>query len=331
MSTILESLASSFGPDVLGDIGKALGADTSAVSKGIGVVGPLLLSGMTRQATQPGGAESLMKLLPEGTGGLLGSLGGLLSGLTGGKAGGESSPVAALLGPGANAIGGALTRALGFNATPLIGMVAPALLGLLSKAVKSDKLDASGLASMLGQERDAFASNPANKETVALVTSAMASGDKAAATIAAYGESWKHVAAGPAAALFMVSTSDLSGPIGSVKEAQAAGKALLDAASKAEPSSVLASAFGGGLTIDMASQLKTLAPSKDKLIEIVKAGAAAVAAKSPGELQAYKSTILSVAQASAEASKEGGFLGIGGTLVSKEEQAAIDAIKAALG
>ena len=330
MPTILDSLASSFSPDLMGDIGKALGADSAAVSKGIGVIGPLLLAGMTRQATQPGGADSLMKLLPEGTG-LLGSLGGLLSGLTGGKADSESSPATALLGPGVNAIGGALTRKLGFNVMPLLGMAAPALLGLLSKSVKSDKLDASGLASMLGHERDAFASDPANKDTVALVTSAIATGDQAAATIAAYGNSWKHVAAGPAAALFMVSASDLSGPIGSVKEAQAAGKALLDAASKAEPTSVLASAFGGGLTMDMASQVKALAPKTEALIEIVKAGAAAVAAKSPGELQAYKNTILSVAQASAEAAKEGGFLGIGGTLVSKEEQAALDAIKAALG
>jgi len=37
-----------------------------------------------------------------------------------------------------------------------------------------------------------------------------------------------------------------------------------------------------------------------------------------------------VARAAAEASKEGGFLGIGGTLVSKEEQSALDAIEAAL-
>ena len=331
MPTIFESLASSFGPDVMGDIGKALGTDTSAISKGLGVVGPLLLSGMARQATRPGGAESLMKVLPESTGGLLGSLGGLLSGLKGGTPGGDSNPMNALLGPGVNAIGGALTRALGFNVTPLLSMAAPALLGLASKAVQSDKLDAGGLASMLARERDAFANNPANKETMALVTSAMTSGDKAAATIEAYGESWKHVSVAPTAALFMVSTSDLSGPIGSVKEVQAAGKALLDAASKADSTSVLAAAFGGGLTTDMASQLNALAPSKDKLIEIVKAGAAAVAAKSPGELQAYKNTILSVAQASAEASKEGGFLGIGGTLVSKQEQAALDVIKAALG
>ena len=94
---------------------------------------------------------------------------------------------------------------------------------------------------------------------------------------------------------------------------------------------MLASAFGGGLTIDMVRQAKALAPSENKLVEILKAGAGAVAAKSPGELQAYKDTILSVAQASAEASKEGGFLGIGGTLVSKEEQAALYAIRAALG
>jgi hypothetical protein len=330
MPTILDSLASNFSPDVLGDIGKALGADTSAVSKAIGAVGPLLLAGMTRQATQPGGAESLMKLLPEGTGGLLGNLGNLLGELTGGKAG-ESSPAAALLGPGVNAIGASLSRTLGFNVTPLLAVAAPALLGMVGKAMKSDKLDAGGLASMLGHERDAFASNPANKDTMALVTSAMTTGDKAAATIASYGESWKHVAAGPAAALFMVSASDLSGPIGTVKEAQAATKAMLDAASKGEPTSVLASAFGAGLTMDMASQVKALAPKKEALIEIVKAGAAAVAAKSPGELQAYKNTILSVAQASAEASKEGGFLGIGGTLVSKDEQAALDAIKVALG
>jgi hypothetical protein len=94
---------------------------------------------------------------------------------------------------------------------------------------------------------------------------------------------------------------------------------------------VLSTAFAGGLTTDMASQVKQLAPSRDKLIDIIKAGAAAIAAKSPVELQACKTTILSVAQATAEAAKEGGFLGFGGTLVSKDEQAALDAIKAALG
>ena len=65
-------------------------------------------------------------------------------------------------------------------------------------------------------------------------------------------------------------------------------------------------------------------------LDIVKAGAASVASKSPAEAAAYKATILAVAKAAAEASKEGGFLGIGGTLVSKDEQAALDQLSAAL-
>src|SRR5688572_17801811 len=123
MPSILESLASTFTPNVAGDIGRALGADGAAVSKGLGAVGPLLLNSMAKQAAVPCGAESLIKLLPEGSGGLLGNLGALLGGLTGGAAGG-ANPVTSLLGPGANAIGGALSRALGFNVTPLLSVAA---------------------------------------------------------------------------------------------------------------------------------------------------------------------------------------------------------------
>jgi hypothetical protein len=130
--------------------------------------------------------------------------------------------------------------------------------------------------------------------------------------------------------MFAVATSDLSGPLGTIKEVRAASKAMVDAAGHAPPDSLLAAALGSGLTPEIASQVKALASSKDDMIALIKAGAAAVAAKSPAEVQSYKATILAVAQATAEASKEGGFLGIGGTLVSKDEQAALDAIKAAL-
>ena len=45
---------------------------------------------------------------------------------------------------------------------------------------------------------------------------------------------------------------------------------------------------------------------------------------------AYKATLLKVAQATAEGAKDGGFLGIGGKLISDDEQLALDALKAAL-
>jgi len=330
MSSILDSLTSAFGPDVVNGLGKALGADPAAITKGLGAAGPLALAGMTKMASAPGGADALMKMLPEDSGGLLGGLGGMLSGLMGGGGAASPSGMSALLGPGVNAIGATLSRAVGFNVTPLLGMVVPAALAAVSKMVKSQNLDASGLASMLKTEQARFVDNPANKDTVALVNSAMQSGDRAAAKISAFNGDWAKVTGGPAAAMFAVATADLSGPLGAIKEAQAASKAMVDAAGRAPPDSLLAAALGGGLTPEIANQVKALAPSKEKLLDLIKAGAAAMAAKSPAEVQSYKATILAVAQATAEASKEGGFLGIGGTLVSKDEQAALDAIKAAL-
>jgi hypothetical protein len=50
----------------------------------------------------------------------------------------------------------------------------------------------------------------------------------------------------------------------------------------------------------------------------------------PEETDAYKTFVLSVAQAAAEAHKEGGFIGIGGRPVSEAEQAALDEIRGVL-
>jgi hypothetical protein len=51
----------------------------------------------------------------------------------------------------------------------------------------------------------------------------------------------------------------------------------------------------------------------------------------PEEVDEYKQFVLEVAQAAAEAHKEGGFIGIGGKPISEEEQAALDEIRAVLG
>jgi hypothetical protein len=331
MSTLLDSLGSMINADSIGSIGKALGADSAAVTKGLGAIGPLLLGSVARTASSPAGAESLLKMLPQDGGGLLSSLGSLFGSAWGGSAAGAGGALSSLLGPGFNSIAASLSKVLGFNVAPLIAAVAPAFLGVVAKAVKAQNLDASGLASLLAKEQSAFVENPANKEALALVASATDAGNQASALIASYGADWAKVASGPAAALFAVASADPSGPIGTIKEASAAGEKLREVTKGAAPTSLLAAAFAGGLTPDMLGQLKSVAPTKDTLIDVIKAGAAAVDARSPAEAQAYKDTVLAVAQAAAEASKEGGFLGIGGTLVSKEEQSALDRIKAALG
>ena len=56
-----------------------------------------------------------------------------------------------------------------------------------------------------------------------------------------------------------------------------------------------------------------------------------MSAKSADEVDEYRRFLLDVAQKAAEASKEGGFLGIGAVLVSDQEKAAIARLTEALG
>ncbi len=51
----------------------------------------------------------------------------------------------------------------------------------------------------------------------------------------------------------------------------------------------------------------------------------------PEEVTAYKQFVVTVAQAVANANREGGFVGIGGKPVSDQEQSAIDEIRSTLG
>ena len=330
MSNIIQSLTSMIKPDMIGTIGKTVGVDTSNVEQALGAAGPLLLGGMARTANTPGGADTLLRMLPTDGDGFLGSLGNIGS-MIGGmmNAGSSSGVLSSLLGNGTNAIAASLSKATGFNVTPLLGMLAPAMMGIVGKLVKGGGLDGAGLASLLTKEQTEFSSNPANEAAMTLVTAATDAGDKANATIARYGDAWHKVVTGPAAVLYMVASADMSGPIGSVKEAKAANEALLAAAKDAVPTSLVAAAFSGGITKDQLSSLKTMAPNRESLLGVIRESIAAVKAHSPTESKAYNDTLFSVATATANAAKEGGFLGIGGTLVSQDEQQALDTLRAA--
>ena len=50
----------------------------------------------------------------------------------------------------------------------------------------------------------------------------------------------------------------------------------------------------------------------------------------PDDVSAYKQFVLALAQAAAEAHKEGGFIGIGGKQISPKEQAALDEVRSVL-
>lgn len=329
MAGILDSLSSMMTPDAVGQISKAIGVDTPSLNQGLGVAAPTVLGSLARTADTPDGASSLLNMLPKDTSGDL--IGNLISSVTGGAGGTQADVMQSMLGSGVNAIGGTLSQKLGFDVRPILTMAVPMVAGLLSKTVKEQNLDASGIANMLKGERDTFMNDPANREVAGVVSSALEAGDQATALRKTFDDTeWMKVRMAPVAALYLIGTASPSGSSGTLKELEAAVAAVDESVKRAAPTSLIGTAFGGGLTKAELDQLGKDAPPNDRILGVIREGLAMVVQKSPADAQAYRDMVMNVAQRSAEAAKEGGFLGIGGTLVSKEEQRALDEINTAL-
>jgi len=136
-------------------------------------------------------------------------------------------------------------------------------------------------------------------------------------------DEWKAISGAPVAAGLFITMSD-AGPIGIAKEALAAGKAITGSAKGDAPEIVKAVAeivkTGGDRPEFADVPTGDRAKTKDALIGAIRAAVGAVERKSPGEVEAYKTWIASVAAKVSQASKAGGFPGIGGIPVSSDEQ-----------
>jgi hypothetical protein len=71
--------------------------------------------------------------------------------------------------------------------------------------------------------------------------------------------------------------------------------------------------------------------AKKKAVDGCVAAATIVTQKSPAEADEFKQWLMTIANRTAEAAKEGGFLGIGGTQVSEKEKTELAALASALG
>jgi hypothetical protein len=121
---------------------------------------------------------------------------------------------------------------------------------------------------------------------------------------------------------------------GLLKESAAATKMMLTAASASQ--SPLLKALSDDLrsNVSLPDLPRTADPAllRSAGIETIKASTALVSGKaSAEEAREFSQWLAKIAQATAEATKEGGFLGFGGTQVSREEQAALEDLHAALG
>jgi hypothetical protein len=138
---------------------------------------------------------------------------------------------------------------------------------------------------------------------------------------------WKAISGAPVAAGLFLTLADAGGPAGVAKEAMAVGRAIARSALGDAPEIVRAlaeSVKGGGGRPEL-PDLPTgdRTQTKNALIGAVKTAVRAVENKSPSEVEGYKTWLAAVAAKVSQASKEGGFVGVGGALLSREEEEAL--------
>jgi len=145
-------------------------------------------------------------------------------------------------------------------------------------------------------------------------------------------EEWSTVVEGPVYAGMWVISAERGGTL---RESLAVGRVYQEARAQQGQSELLDEIVTSAAAVDRSRVQKAgggpeaiagLAGQRlREAMQILEAKAA------PDEVDAYKTFVMTVAQAAATAHKEGGFLGIGGKEVSEAEDKALDEISLALG
>jgi len=153
-------------------------------------------------------------------------------------------------------------------------------------------------------------------------------------------DEWKVLLESVMAAGIAITSAEPSGLWGLLKESFASGtdlaKVKMDPGANALIKAVVddfGTSEGRSASRDgLNSKFKDSKPAqiKDKCIEILRQAAGILDAKAPADSTAFKGWLQQISQHVAEASKEGGFLGIGGVPVSEAEKATLTEISTAL-
>jgi Bacterial protein of unknown function (DUF937) len=162
MGTNLVSLVMQFlTPDMIAKIASILGLNQGLVQKAIGAAVPTMLAGLADVTSTPQGARQLSALAQqqpgtiEGLKSLIGGSGQTALAETG------SSMLSGLFGGGTfDTIAQSIGKFVGLDAASsksLLGMLGPVVLGALGQHQRSAGIDASGLASLLGSQKDQIA------------------------------------------------------------------------------------------------------------------------------------------------------------------------------
>jgi OOP family OmpA-OmpF porin len=165
--SILESLTSMLGPQVVGPVASQLGESPDTVQRGLQTGAAAMLAGIAAKAGQPGFLSQIFGFItnPANSAGALSgvtsNLGSLVSG------GVANSPIVTLgsqfmstiFGSNTSAITDSISRSVGLTggkAGSLLAMAAPLVLGVLGQRVRQNNLSATDLGNTLKAEAPGF-------------------------------------------------------------------------------------------------------------------------------------------------------------------------------
>jgi hypothetical protein len=315
MASLLASFSRLLTPELVGDVGRAARLGGPQAQKGLEIMGPLVLGSLARKSESASGMASIMSLLSPGS-------------TPGGPAGEPAAPAEVLtsvLGPGVSTISKVVGGRLGFDVKPLLVAATPAILGAICQMAKDMRLDPSDVARSLQQEH-AAAMAGANSETRAVLVEAFRLSDEAAMLRARFSDAeWNTIRLCPLAVTLYVVTASPSGVRSIAREVTAATEGMRALVKVASPTSLVDVAFGsadGEVEIPTGGDLDT-GSQRTAMLRSVRDAAALVKEKCPIDHRSFGQTLTALARKVAEASKEGGFLGMGGSLVSEQEERAI--------
>jgi hypothetical protein len=332
MSGVLTTISSLISPNLISTLGKQFGMSDELVRQGIGISSAVLAGGMARAASTPDGAAMVAQMVDQADPGLLGNLNSLLTGVI------ASPPNVArqLYGSNYELVVGGVKKASGIDITPILGLVAPVMLAVIKNLTVQQGLDAAGITSIVQSEIKGLARRDATTANVLKeIYKPLEAQDKLRNSYTP--EEWETLQQGPVYAAALIILADRSGSSGRSKEVEALKAALSDAAGAAGPSELNGLLFRDGVAVGKIEELvkehrKTdLAELQALLIAPISAAVTLVKAKAAkSDATAYQGLLIGAAQQVASAVKEGGFLGMGGTNVSDDEKAALDALAAAV-
>jgi OOP family OmpA-OmpF porin len=165
-ASILDSVTSLLGPQVVGPVASQLGESTDAVQRGLQTGSAALLAGLASKAGQPGFLGQILSMVtspanaPSALSNLISNPSSLLSSVTSSPLGGLGSQfMSSIFGSNTSAVADAVGRTAGVGSSKagsMMAMAAPLVVGALGQHVRQNNLTATDLGAELKSEASSF-------------------------------------------------------------------------------------------------------------------------------------------------------------------------------